>query len=251
MVGKVVFLEATLENRTKAPMLLDAVRMAAAEPYSAQRLDPPSAGAATPGGGPLSAYVADVALLPPEGGAFSYVFRLDRSAEAEAAGGAAVDPGGGSALGRLEIRWRGPMGDPARLQTQLITMPPAPPRDLLLSLASLPPRLAVEQPFTAEVLISNPGARALGPLKLSYSEGGAAGGGGGVVMEGPQSIVVEEVPARGSVSVGVRLLALAPGTQLLSGLMLTDERDGRVFDSLKPAEVFVHGAGAGGAAARA
>jgi hypothetical protein len=249
LVAQDVLLEATLENRTKAPMLLDAVRLVPAPPYTAQTLDPPApaAAAAAPGAGPLVAYADAVPLLPPEGGAKSFVFRLRRgegqgegAGESAAGGGAVADPGGGAALGRVEIRWRGPMGDPARLQTQLISMPPSPARDLRLSLGPLPPRVHVEQPFTAHVLIANASDRRLGPLKLSFTAAGSAGA-PSVVMEGAQSVVVDEVAPRGTASVGLRLLPLAPGTQLVQGLLLTDDRDGRVFDTLRPAEVFVHG----------
>ena len=66
-VGEALFLEATLENRTKAPMLLDAVRFAATEPYAAERVDPPAACEPPPGPGPPGTYIADLALLPPEG----------------------------------------------------------------------------------------------------------------------------------------------------------------------------------------
>ena len=50
----------------------------------------------------------------------NYLFRLTRRG-----GGAAADSAG-TALGKLEIKWRGSLGEVGRVQTQQILGPPAP-----------------------------------------------------------------------------------------------------------------------------
>jgi hypothetical protein len=50
----------------------------------------------------------------------NYLFRLTQRG-----GGAAADSAG-TALGKLEIKWRGSLGEVGRLQTQQILGPPAP-----------------------------------------------------------------------------------------------------------------------------
>ena len=50
----------------------------------------------------------------------NYLFRLTRR------GGGAAAETAGSALGKLEIKWRGSLGEVGRLQTQQILGPPAP-----------------------------------------------------------------------------------------------------------------------------
>lgn len=67
-----------------------------------------------------------------------------------------------------------PLLQAARLQTQTITMPAPPPRDLSLSLASLPPRVEAEQPIALELSIKNSTDRRLGPLRLGFEGSGAA-----------------------------------------------------------------------------
>lgn len=50
----------------------------------------------------------------------NYLFRLTRR------GGGATAESAGTALGKLEIKWRGSLGEVGRLQTQQILGPPAP-----------------------------------------------------------------------------------------------------------------------------
>lgn len=54
------------------------------------------------------------------GCASNYLFKLTRR------GGEAAADNAGSALGKLEIKWKGSLGEVGRLQTQQILGPPAP-----------------------------------------------------------------------------------------------------------------------------
>jgi hypothetical protein len=161
-----------------------------------------------------------------------------------------------------------PTAQAARLQTQAITLPPSTHRDLHLELVCLPPHVALQRPFTAEFRIVNRAGRLVGPLKVSFSmaeaaaaaaagtssptlgsretaaaysgaRGAAAIAAAAVVMDGAQSVVVEPVGPGAAANVTLRLLPLAVGPQLLRGIMVSDERDGRVYDVLQPLEVFV------------
>ena len=127
MVGEAVLLEATLENLTKAPMLLDSVAFQAQPPFQALQIGGHSApsfeegegagagaSGSSSGGGPLAGYLASLPLLPPSGGAHSFLFRLERAARPPGGGSPGRDGGGGveaRAMGKLDIRWRGPMGE--------------------------------------------------------------------------------------------------------------------------------------------
>lgn len=278
-----VFLEATIENKTQDTMFIESVELAAAAGYSARSIASPSTShlsdinysnsaagthasppAAVQDVGPLASYIASVPLLHPGGGAAGYIFRLDRLWHGARPVGYLEGPGNttpgisprtaspaddGTALGKLDIRWRGPMGDPARLQTQVISGPPRPQRELRLELTHLPGKIAVAEPCVIDVTIVSAVDRRMGPLKVSYHPpsmvaplGGGPGGAGiegGIVMEGLQSVCIEEMAPRGKVSVPLTLFPRGSGRQFVQGIMLTDERDGRVFDTLASFEVTV------------
>jgi hypothetical protein len=231
--------------------------------------------------GPLGHPFADAPLLRANGGAESYVFCLqeiqssmqdfpsphteasgrDRPMEGATERGAsprspktpskaaalAAMAGDSSALGKLDIRWRGPMGDRARLQTQIITGAPQQMKELSLALVQLSKMIYVDVPFEATLTVCSHVARSMGPLKVSALSPSASEAvtkkhipesQRAIVMDGLQSIVVEHVPPESKVAVTVKLLSRAAGRQFLPGLMLTDGRDGRVFDTLQPIEVY-------------
>lgn len=60
-----------------------------------------------------------------------------------------------------------------------------------------------------------------------------------LLLDGPQSVIVDEVPPRGEARVTLRLLALAPGQHSLQGLVLAGERDGRAYDTLPRQDLYV------------
>ncbi|KAI7836638.1 hypothetical protein COHA_009523 [Chlorella ohadii] len=345
-VGDAVLLEASLENATRAPMLLDAISFFPSPPWAAERIGgggaatlPPPAqttgGSAAAQAGPLSTYIAALPVIP-EGGSSAFLFRLTRPAggaagsprgrgpagsptssgttaagAAGAAAGAASDPPAGP-LGRMEIKWRGPMGEVARLQTQQISLPPQPTREASLALARLPPCAVLGEPFSAVLRVQSHVDRRLGPLKIaaahegqgpgstssspsrpshsrrsgssgaeaaasasresslhaggalprsasSASTPGAAAGGAaagppplpgsppavlpplvGVCLDGAQAAIVDELGPRAAVEVRLQLRALSAGQLALPALALSNERDGRLYATLPPAELFVY-----------
>lgn len=295
-----VFLEATIENKTEDLMLLESVELAVASGYSSQNIisssknegnsDDISTYSSSSVIGPLGEHTINSAalLLHPGGGAAGYIFKLSRlwhqqqqqqqqqqvgtnSSGARSPTGASPRGTGdqdGSALGKLDIRWKGALGDPARLQTQIITGNPRPHRELRLEVIKLPDRIVVAEPFTIEICVVSGVDRRLGPLKISYhpawalkasSMSGPIGNGSsvittregvgvgveeraseeGIVLDGLQSECINEVPPRSRAHLTLSMLPRLPGRQYIQGLILTDERDGRVFDTLAPIEVWV------------
>jgi hypothetical protein len=61
----------------------------------------------------------------------------------------------------------------------------------------------------------------------------------GIVLDGLQSECINEIAPRGRAQLTLSMIPRLPGRQFIQGLILTDERDGRVFDTLAPIEVYV------------
>ena len=169
------------------------------------------------------------------------------------------------------------MGQPARLQTQLISLPSqqhqqqgaAAGREVSLSLARLPRRVGVGLPFVATLRLESLGERHVGPLRVSTAAdatrlsvpGGsspskppppasltrspgtataaAATAAATVLLDGAQEVEVAGLAPHATVEVPLRLLALEAGQQALPGLVLSSCRDGRLYATLPPAELFV------------
>lgn len=298
-----VFLEASIENKTEDVMLLESVDLLVASGYSSQSITSTinSKGHSDDINNSTSSSVVDplgehtnnspAPLLHPGGGAAGYIFKLTRlwhqqqqqqqqqvgsSSGVRTPSGTSPRSAGdqdGSALGKLDIKWTGTLGDPARLQTQMVSGNPRPHRELRLEVVKLPDRIVVAQPFTIEICVVSGVDRRLGPLKISYHssrvlkmslsgpiegsssvittatgaelEIGVRSGGGepaseeGIVLDGLQSECINEVPPRSTAQLALSMLPRLPGRQYIQGLILTDERDGRVFDTLAPIEVYV------------
>ena len=206
--------------------------------------------------------------LAPHGGSYAVIFQLDRqwSLYAQDDYGSNVSTtlptppattttnAEGSSLGKLDIRWRGgPMGDAARLQTQtIIVTPPRPLKELRMEVQRIPgSTIWVGRPFFVDVVIKNETRdRRLGPLKLSYLFNPRTTDGGGqqqqqqqeeegIVLDGQQSIGIDMVGPGEKKTISVPLIARRPGRHTIHSLLLTNDRDGRLYDSIPPVEVCV------------
>jgi hypothetical protein len=149
---------------SQVPLFLEHVRFEPAPPLTCRELNPATADVsdvsddgsephAAPHAlppGPLTGLLAQLLVLPPAGGARHWLFLLERPPPPAAAGAsgshphvrsaaaaAAIDASG--ALGRLDMRWRGPLGDGGRLQTQAIMGAPPPRRDVSITLEQARP----------------------------------------------------------------------------------------------------------------
>ena len=143
------FLETCVENATKTPLLLSAATFEPAPRFTCRAVLPPKSaranGFAIPDGADAGGGVGlpslagrDLRVLDAAGGAAHFIFELrekprGRRGEAgeasemvemvEENADASAPP---DALGKLEIRWRGRMGETGRLQTQQILGAPKP-----------------------------------------------------------------------------------------------------------------------------
>ena len=230
-IDRDTFVEACLENATKDPILLDTVKFDPAAAYALERVGPaprpPSAQF------DLDAYLADLQLLEPGGGAKHYVFKLRRKAEGA--------PGEGqNALGKLEIRWKGTMGGTGKLQTQQIVGSKRPEREVRISLLSVPDRVAAEAPFTLGVAVENRTGKAVGPVRLALQPKDDSSG---ILVNGLCAQTVERLDPAASASLDLPLIAIRTGVQRLGDLVLTDTRDDRVLDTLSGASIEVRSSG--------
>ncbi|GJP48235.1 hypothetical protein CLOM_g7500 [Closterium sp. NIES-68] len=199
------FLEACIENGSKASLFLDQVRFEPTPAWQVSQLEPEftgkeeeeeedaEEGAREEWGGAAVADEADdtlagvawsevralfkpVDLIRANGGTRHFLYHLHRTPPppAGAGGGGAGESGGGggakveggNTLGRLEILWRSTLGEPGRLQTQQILGNPIARKEVELKLVSLPNRIVLERPFLVHCRVHNNSDRPLGPLRI-------------------------------------------------------------------------------------
>ena len=233
------FLEACLESASKGPLLIDSVRFetpptCSAQPVGQRPLQERPADCPAPGPPgahqcfDLGGYLERVNMLERAGQSKHFVFRLERRDR----GGAAEAPKSDqqqNVLGKLEIRWRGQMGEPGRLQTQQILGPPLAARAAELQLLGPPPEIVRERPFPLTLAVQNRTDRDTGPLAVALSGSLEASS---VVMSGPCSVAVPPLPAGGRQTISVLLIATRAGVQSLGDLRLTDPTNGDTLDTL-------------------
>ena len=183
--GSAALLEACVENITPEQINLEGISL---EPATSgwrlvETLPPPVPLAATHTAGAdsiadaahLSSLIARQQLLHPHGGARHAVFKLERSPpstdaaiasplRSDAPSTPVTEPP--SALGRLEIRWRGRFGDGGRLQTHTITAGAARAKPVRIALSHCPPVATLEQPFDITLRVTNSGRAKTGRLVL-------------------------------------------------------------------------------------
>ena len=224
--------------------------------------DPPQE---APAASPLTPLLARLALLAPAGGgggggARHWLFQLEKappdpasssaadgdSAPRTAAAAAAVDAGG--ALGRLDMRWRGPLGDGGRLQTQSISAAPPPRRDVSITLTHAPASAGLEEPFTLRARVRNDGAGRTATLRLSATPSASASPASapGVLPAGPVAWALGELAPGQAADVALRCVAAARGVQRAPALTLAEDAPvavgtARALDATPHAELLVIG----------
>ncbi|DBA85996.1 TPA: hypothetical protein ACH3X1_005531 [Trebouxia sp. C0004] len=164
-VGDNTFMEACIENFSKNPMVLEYVRFDAAPPLSGVSIDIRDVLMTDfTSDVPLGSYIDQLQVLDVGCGS-NYLFRLTRRG-----GGAAADSAG-TVLGKLEIKWRGSLGEVGRLQTQQILGPPAPTKEVEIKITSISEQIHLERPFQTVVKLQSHVDRQLGPLTLTMASG--------------------------------------------------------------------------------
>ncbi|KDD76427.1 DUF974 hypothetical protein [Helicosporidium sp. ATCC 50920] len=201
-----LLLELTLENATRAPLLLAGLRFLPEPGCSAVQLGEDASlddgcvdgGAMESPRGPLASYIERLPVLEPAGGTWGAIFAMEHPRRL------AGQAGGEMPLGRIDIRWRATLGESARLQTQSIALAMPPPREVRARLVHTPADI---RPFA---------------------------------LEGEQEVALAQALAPGSSrQVSLSLVALEPGQSCLPPVHVHDERTGALLDSTLPWDVWV------------
>ena len=264
-------LEACVENATKHPLFLSEARFDAVPGLVCERVDPPTTSnrGGVLGDASLDPGAAGVGLpsavgalaqreLAPEGGSAHFLFELRKDAN---------EPGAaGEALGKLEIRWRGPGGETGRLQTQQIAGPNRAESEVEVRLAPDAPELraTLATPLTLRFEARNRTAAPTNALELvatddfdlgdprrslSLSSGDHARGRGGgrdaaagaigMAVDGARSIPLGVIPPGGAVVAEVTCVPLLPGARALPTAVCRETGTGRVVGASRAIEVLV------------
>jgi hypothetical protein len=245
-----IFLEVCIENATRHAMLLDDARFDTVEGIEATVVTPefggqavrlrdaPNSGHGLPSLGNRTTYQLD-----PNIGAAHFLFEITRAPGAADAGAPFASQ---TPLGKLELRWRGAMGDPGRLQTQIISAGSAGSSDPTPSTAKITQKIIVdpkprdpstvylETPFTLRVVVE--------ALKPSFADAYVVRVkdiSSGVYIDGPRTHHIPPALTPGQTHViDISCVALGLGIQTCPTLLLVGAVDDVTHDAPKPLEVF-------------
>ena len=244
-----VFLEVCVENATRHPLLLEDARFDAVEGIESKNMTPEFGGQLTrfddvaSGPGLPSLGKRAVYHLDPTGGAAHFLFEITR-----AGGDANAAPFTPTTqLGKLELRWRGAMGDPGRLQTQVIaagsagSSDPAPVlakirQSIIVDPLPLEPEdvstVYVETPFTLRATVEALVAVDEDACVLRVKDVTT-----GVYLDGPRVMRVGALNVGQSIDIDVSCVALGLGVQTCPSLELCDVA-GETLHAPPPVDVF-------------
>ncbi|BDA44945.1 Trafficking protein particle complex subunit 13 [Coccomyxa sp. Obi] len=231
------FLEACVENFTSKPLVLAYVRLDAAPNIAVV----PASSAwseGNPSDDPQSSLpeqYPDSLEVVDAGGSKNFLYALhpDQSTALSAEGGGILLSG---SLGKLEIRWRGNLGQLGRLQTQQIMANAANAKDVELLVMSLPQVVHLESPFMATLLVKSNVDSVVEALALRISE---QPGTNGLAVEDMSAAFVSRLDGYGSSTVSITLLPLQEGLQKVQAIELVSQADDRVLDMVS-VECFVN-----------
>lgn len=137
-------------------------------------------------------------------------------------------------LGRMDVVWRTSMGEAGRLQSNTVQRKLPPPRGVEVALLAAPSEVAMETPFDVEASVTNTSG---GEMQLQLN---APMGVGAMVVDGLCTRNLGVLKPNASTLLKLRLIAIEPGVQRVSGLQLIDALTEQVHEVGVLAEVFVH-----------
>eukprot|EP00890_Picochlorum_soloecismus_P001139 jgi/Picsp_1/2025/NSC_05491-R1_protein len=249
-VGRDPYLEATIENKSKGTMLLDCVEIIPSSKYRVEELnmqqdddlenraidavsDSKRLLTSEQKMERLADYAASIPLIEPgESMAFVYKFTVANTEDFMPV----MNPN--EPLGKMDIRWRGPYGDPGHLQTQAIIVPAMTNSPQKIDIKWLPKRLAVGKIFKVLFSVRNYTVDLVGPFLFQFV--GTDDNASSIKMDGQHSKLIHQIDAHGSIEIEANFISLECGRQSIRGIVLVNERDGAVVDRLPPIEVFIH-----------
>ncbi|PIA17594.1 DUF974-domain-containing protein [Coemansia reversa NRRL 1564] len=128
----------------------------------------------------------------------------------------------GSALGRLDILWRGPFGSVGRLQTsQLLRKPPGSPLIEIERAWVVGDRVCVETPFTARLRLRNASDQPMAVAAMVHPHRHPL-----VIPCGPARYVLGKLLPGEAHELVLEFLPLAPGVQRFGAMTLLDSTSG-------------------------
>ena len=245
-----VFLEACIENLTRYPLLLHEARFEAASGLVATEITPERGGESArfdetsgPGEGLPSLGERAVYQLDALNGSAHFLFEIAR-----VSGGA--DPfTPQTPLGKLELFWRGAMGDPGRLQTQVIAAGSSGSTDRVPDIVKIhqslvvdpPPSdvadastVYVERPFSLRVVVEALAPVTAGEYVLRVKDIVT-----GVYLDGARTVQVGKLARGDTETIDLSCVALGLGVQTCPSLALVGVEDDVSAHAPPPLDIFV------------
>ncbi|CAD5321693.1 unnamed protein product [Arabidopsis thaliana] len=234
VVKETTFLEACIENHTKANLFMDQVDFEPAKQWSAVRLqnedsteDPPTSG--------LSGLIPKPPVIIRSGGGIhNYLYKLNPSADVSGQ----TKFQGSNILGKFQITWRTNLGEPGRLQTQQILGAPVSRKEINMRVVEVPAVIHLNRPFRAYLNLTNQTDRQLGPFEVSLSQDETQLE-KPVGINGLQTLMLPRIEAFGSNDFQLNLIASKLGVQKIAGITALDTREKKTYELVPDMEIFV------------
>ncbi|KAG9140387.1 hypothetical protein Leryth_019608 [Lithospermum erythrorhizon] len=231
VVKEITLVEACIENHTKSNLFMDQVEFEPAQHWTATIL---KADDQDLGNNLLREVFKPPVLIRSGGGIYNYLYQLKLSSQ----GSPQSKVEGSNVLGKLQITWRTNLGEPGRLQTQHILGTPISLKDVELHAMDVPSSILLEKPFVVHLNLTNVTDRLLGPFEIWLSQGDSMDD-KVVMVNGIQTMPLEQLDAFGSLDFHLNLIATKQGVQKITGITLFDTREKKTYDSLLEIEIFV------------
>ncbi|CAL9237340.1 unnamed protein product, partial [Arabidopsis halleri] len=231
VVKETTFLEACIENHTKANLFMDQVDFEPAKQWSAVRLQNEDSTEDTPTSGLIP---KPPVIIRSGGGIHNYLYKLNPSADVSGQ----TKFLGSNILGKFQITWRTNLGEPGRLQTQQILGAPVSRKEINMRVVEVPAVIHLNRPFPAYLNLTNQTDRQLGPFEVSLSQDESQ-------MEKPvginglQTLMLPRIEAFGSNDFQLNLIASKLGVQKISGITALDTREKKTYELVPEMEVSV------------
>ncbi|KAL0300747.1 UNVERIFIED_CONTAM: Trafficking protein particle complex subunit [Sesamum radiatum] len=198
------FLEACIENHTKANLYMDQVEFEPAQHWSVTALK--TADHALEHNLLMGETFKEPVLIRSGGGIYNYLYELKFSSPHSGQ----VKVEGSNILGKLQITWRTNLGEPGRLQTQHIVGNPITRKEIELDAVEIPPSIILDKPFLVSLKLINLTERVLGPFEVWLSESDLLNE-KAVMVNGLQTMTLGEVQAFSSLKFQLNLIATKHG----------------------------------------
>jgi hypothetical protein len=137
-------------------------------------------------------------------------------------------------LGRMEVVWKTAMGEAGRLQSNTVQRKVPPVRGVEVHLTSCPSEVSLQQPFEVVCAVVNTTAS---EMQLQLTQACV----GGLLADGLCTRNLGAFKPQSSQQLTLRLIAIEPGIQKVTGMQLVDALTEQVYEVGTLADVFVRG----------